>query len=55
MGVCIETAVSQAAVFIFAVTPYMGVCIETVCQIATTNSEALSHPIWVCVLKHPTA
>ena len=33
------------------VTPYMGVCIETdYCNFH--KARAMSHPIWVCVLKH---
>ena len=51
MGVCIETMVSATMSMPAQVTPYMGVCIETL-VFENCPRLWLSHPIWVCVLKH---
>ncbi len=51
MGVCIETLLCLVHKCLSSVTPYMGVCIETLVMVIQ-QKIVMSHPIWVCVLKH---
>ena len=51
MGVWIETDVPMQERWRTVVTPCMGVWIETP-EVAFTVAILLSHPVWVCGLKH---
>ena len=51
MGVWIETTLSGISGALSPVTPCMGVWIET-CSNIYLLLPALSHPVWVCGLKH---
>ena len=51
MGVWIETAERKDSVAEAPVTPCMGVWIETMCNSHHANQQ-VSHPVWVCGLKH---
>ena len=51
MGVWIETKIILSFASVETVTPYVGVWIET-CDIFTYQPQDVSHPTWVCGLKH---
>ncbi len=52
MGVWIETRNQDNKQRILRVTPCMGVWIETTCQRQVLCGDGMSHPVWVCGLKH---
>ena len=51
MGVWIETTTRLKRDQILGVTPFVGVWIETTLELYKYNYQ-LSHPSWVCGLKH---
>ena len=51
VGVWIETGPNQGLGLSQSVTPFVGVWIETIC-IALLKCLLMSHPSWVCGLKH---
>ncbi len=53
MGVWIETTTQISKRDILSVTPYVGVWIETEYDDVLSDS-GVSHPTWVCGLKHPS-
>ena len=52
VGVWIETFASDGTIQPSVVTPFVGVWIETIGKAENEYEQGLSHPSWVCGLKH---